>query len=157
MEVVECLEGKSLISKVISLKAAGLKPRSPDAQARTLFFYSLSKLVPQGWDTWIASGQGCQAGKRRQPPTTLKALDWPRHGRWLHLASMVNNLIQVRLLCKSVSLFAQITQYKSETQMPASETHTKYLHNLKNIIPNKKLCTEGAWPSSQNWFWSFTF
>lgn len=39
MEVVECLEGKSLISKVISLKAAGLKPRSPDAQARTPFFF----------------------------------------------------------------------------------------------------------------------
>lgn len=45
MEVVECLEGKSLISKVISLKAAGLKPRSPDAQARTLFFFLLPQQV----------------------------------------------------------------------------------------------------------------
>lgn len=153
------LEGKNLVSKVISLKAAGLKPRSPNAQDRAAFFFffhCLSKLAPQGWDTWIASGQGPQAGKKRQTPATLQAPDWPGHGRWLHLASTVNNPIQVRLLCKPVSLFAQITQYKNETQMPASKTHTKYLHNLKSIISNKKLCTEGAWPS-QNWFWSFTF
>lgn len=33
------LEGKNLVSKVISLKAAGLKPRSPNAQDRAAFFF----------------------------------------------------------------------------------------------------------------------